>query len=60
MTNNKQIKQMLRENGVPQWVLADKLKVSENTLCRRLRYPLSEGDFETMVQAIEQAKGDRV
>lgn len=59
MTNNVEVKRKLRENGVPQWVLADRLSISENTLCRRLRYPLSDEDFETMVQVIRQIREEK-
>ena len=50
------VHQLLNENGLKQWQLADALGISETTLCRRLRHPLTE-DFETeVVNAIETLK----
>ena len=50
------VQSLLNENGLRQWQLADALGISEYTLCKRLRHPLSK-DFETEVRdAIDELK----
>jgi len=50
------VQKLLHDNGLRQWQLADALGISEYTLCKRLRRPLSE-DFEAEVRrAIEALK----
>jgi transposase len=43
---------------VPNWAIAEKLGVSENTLYRMLRRDLSEGEKGKILTAIEQAKSE--
>ena len=55
----QEVKKLLQDNGFKQWQLADALGISEYTLCKRLRRPLSE-DFEAKVRkAIEDMKEAR-
>ena len=39
---NKTFKTKLSKNMIPQWFLAMRLRVSENTLIRKLRIPLAK------------------
>ena len=50
------VQQLLSDNELRQWQLAEALGISEYTLCKRLRRPLAE-DFEAeVVKAIETLK----
>ena len=50
------VRKLLNDTGLRQWQLADALGISEYTLCKRLRRPLSK-DFEAEVRrAIDELK----
>ena len=54
-----EVQKLLNDNGLRQWQLADALGISEYTLCKRLRRPLSE-DFEAEVRrAIDELKKEK-
>ena len=53
---NIDIRQALKENNIKHWQLADALNIAEFTLCRRLRYELSEEQKEKIFAVIEQLK----
>ena len=53
---NRTIKLAARGAGVPLWKLAEELKLSESTLFRRLRQPLSREEEQQYLAAIENAK----
>lgn len=48
------LKRRLKEAGIPQWKLADRLGVSEFTLCRWLRKPLSGDRLEAIDKALQE------
>lgn len=50
---NKKVRVAMIENNVPQWKLAKKLCVSENTIWRRLREELPEDEQDRLVRIIE-------
>lgn len=51
--NNEKIKEKLRKNRLKQWELADRLGVSEYTLCKRLRKPISEKLYTEINEIID-------
>lgn len=54
--NKAELRTILNENRLKQWELAEALGISEYTLCKRLRRPLTE-DFEAeVIRAIETLK----
>ncbi len=55
MKQNTKIREEMRKNGVPQWQVAAQLHVSENTLIRWLRMPLSKDREEDVRRAIVAA-----
>lgn len=59
MKNNEEIKARLRLEGIQQYLLATQLNVSEATLGRWLRFPLSEKKYEKILTALEQLAADK-
>ncbi len=55
MKENAKIREEMRKNGVPQWQVAAQLYVSENTLIRWLRMPMSKDREEDVRRAIVAA-----
>lgn len=51
---NAEIKNKLKETKIFQWQLADKLKISEMSLVRKLRYELSEEEKQKILVAINE------
>lgn len=56
---NQEIRNMLKESGVRQWQIADKLNISEFTLSRMLRYELPEQEKQRILSAMDEIKADR-
>lgn len=52
---NTKIREEMKQNGVSQWEVAAQLHISENTLNRWLRMPLSKEREEHVRQAIVAA-----
>lgn len=52
--SNEVIREVLQENGLHQWELAERLGVSENTLCRKLRKELTSEEKEQFLKAITE------
>lgn len=50
--NNPEIREALRANGMKQWELAERLGISENTICRRLRRELPDEEKRKFLEAI--------
>lgn len=50
---NEKVYRAARINGVPMWVIADRLQCHENTLYRRLRHELPDEEQERLVSIIE-------
>lgn len=59
MKNNEEIKARLRLEGIQQYLLATQLNVSEATLGRWLRFPLSGKKYEKILTALEQLAADK-
>ena len=53
---NDKIRDYMRANKVPQWQVADKLQMSEMSLTRLLRYPLSPEREQQIMAAIDELK----
>ena len=58
-TANKDIKELLKLKKISQWEVAKVMGISEFTLCRRLREPLSDDDLERVNDAIEHLLASR-
>ena len=56
--NNERIKLELFKRKIPQWKLAKALGISENTLCRRLRYELTKDQTDEIIKIIDSMRGD--
>lgn len=52
MKENVKIREEMKTRGVPQWMVAAQLHVSESTLIRWLRMPLNKDREEDVLQAI--------
>ena len=56
---NKDIKELIKLKKISQWEVAKVMGISEFTLCRRLREPLSDDDLERVNDAIEHLLASR-
>lgn len=54
---NSELKEKFRVAGVKQWEIAAELGVSEQTLIRWLRFPLSDDRKQQILYAIEKLSG---
>lgn len=52
--NNKDIRNLLKEKGIFNWQLADKLGISEATLTRKLRRELPTEEKEKLIKVIKK------
>lgn len=59
MRANGDIRQALQDAGLCQWMLAEKLKVTEWTLCRKMRRELPTAEKTKIFAAIEQIQNER-
>ena len=48
------VQEALRSAGMPQWQLADKLKMSEQSLSKKLRYELPQDELNKILAAIKE------
>lgn len=55
MKANATIREDMKKRGIPQWMVATQLHISENTLVRWLRTPLSKEREEDVQRAIAAA-----
>lgn len=56
MENNQIVKLSARGAGVPLWRVAQELGISEATMTRKLRVPLSEEEKDEYLKIIEQLR----
>jgi len=56
---NKDIRDYLDRLNIKHWQLAEELEVHEITLCRWLRYELTDDRKEMILKAIERIKESR-
>lgn len=54
MTENKSVRELIGKNGVRHWRVALKLGVSEQTLVRWLRVPLSKEKEKAIRAAVDE------
>lgn len=59
MDSNVVVKLAARGAGVPLWKLARALGISEATMTRKLREPLSEKDKNKYLELIEKLRSDK-
>lgn len=59
MENNEKLREEMRVNGISQWMMADALGVSENTVNRWMRHPLPPEKERLFLNAIEHCKGKK-
>lgn len=52
----KDVKSYIGSSGVRCWQVADALNIADRTLCRRLRYPVSEESFQRIKEAVNEIK----
>ena len=56
MADQKPVKQIMRENHVPQWKIAEMIGMNESVFNRKLRYE-PEGEFRNQIlDAIQKLK----
>ena len=53
---NKDIRELIKENNVKYWQIAEKLGISDITFSRRLRKELDPGEKAEIVNAINEIK----
>ena len=58
--NNKQIKELMKENSIFMWQVAKKLKVNECSFSKWFREELSEERKQRVLSAVEEIKLDRL
>ncbi len=51
---NNEIRQRMKQSGVPQWAVAEKLGMSEFDMSRKMRHELSPEDKVEVLAIIEQ------
>ena len=54
MSNNEELKDIMYRHRIAQWMLAEKLGVSENTVNRKLRSPMPDELYKTYLKAINE------
>ena len=54
-----EIKKLAKNLGVYMWQIAEKLGITDSTLSRKLRRPLSETDTAKVLAAIEQLTAEQ-
>ena len=58
--DNKQIREVMRDNNIYMWQVAKKLNVNETSFCKWFREELSEERKQQVMSAIEEIKLDRL
>ena len=56
---NRQIREQIWAKRIPQWMIADRIGISEYTFCKWLRHDLSEEKEARVKTAIEQIEKER-
>lgn len=52
--NNQEIRQAAKTANIRLWRIADKLGISDQTLCRRMRYELPEDEKQKILDIINE------
>ena len=53
MENNERLKEIMYQHRIAQWKLAEYLGVSENTVQRKLRSKMNDGEYKAYLMAAE-------
>ncbi len=53
---NSQLREEMQKHHIVLWMLADELKTTESTLCRKLRHELPEDEKRTITDAIARIR----
>ena len=56
---NQKVRMQARKAGIPLWMLADALDISEPTMTRKLRRELPDSEQVRLLSVIEQLAADR-
>lgn len=59
MQANQDIRSAIKSTGLHQWMIADRLSISENTMSRRLRKELPEEEKRRIHKAIREVAAER-
>ena len=54
MTNNERLKEIMYQHRIAQWMVADKLGVSDITVYRKLCRPMPDELYKAYLKAIEE------
>lgn len=54
---NADIREAIKAAGLKNWQIAEALKISENTLSRRMRHELAAGEKKQILEIIQDLKG---
>ena len=54
--NNKDIKDSIKNAGLYQWMVADRINMAESTFYRKMRHELPEEEKQKIYSAIEELK----
>ena len=57
MKANTDIREAIKAAGLKHWQIAEALKISENTLTRRMRHELAAGEKKQILEIIQDLKG---
>ena len=55
--SNADIREAIKAAGLKNWQIAEALKISENTLSRRMRHELAAGEKKQILDIIQELKG---
>lgn len=56
---NQELRQFIKENRILHYEIAEKIGISEYTLCKRLRKKLSDEQRERIISAVKQLRKER-
>ena len=56
---NLQIRSLLKMKGIPFWKIAEQIGISEPTMTRWMRTPLSNDHYNKIMEAIQKIEGDK-
>lgn len=59
MSNNTRLKDLMQRHGIQQYFVAERLGVSEATLGRWLRFPLSKERYQQISDAVFEIEKER-
>lgn len=54
MKANLEIREILKQHNIPQWKIAECMKQSEGTFCRKMRHELSDQEKRKVINSIQK------